>query len=91
MLAGAAIGAYTQDPTEHPVAGLVGLGIGAYVGNSINVEVVGMTDRAKPASESIRIDSSKIGRAEPQFDQIYKSVNRQLRRASRFDKTPNVS
>ena len=90
MLAGAAIGAYTQDPTEHPVAGLVGLGIGAYVGNSINVEVVGMTDRAKPASESIRIDSSKIGRAEPQFDQIYKSVNRQLRRASRFDNSPKV-
>ena len=29
ILAGAAIGAYTQDPVDNPIAGLTGLGIGA--------------------------------------------------------------
>ena len=90
MLAGAAIGAYTQDPTEHPVAGVVGMGIGAYVGNSIKAEVVAKTNVAKVQSENIRVDLDKVGRADPAFEKFHRAINKRHRQASRFSNSAEV-
>ena len=90
MLAGAAIGAYTQDPTEHPVAGVVGMGIGAYVGNSIKAEVIAKTNVAKVQSENIRVDLDKVGRADPTFEKFHRAINKRHRQASRFSNSAEV-
>lgn len=37
MLAGAAIGAFTQDPENHPITGMAGMGIGAYIGGNLEI------------------------------------------------------
>ena len=57
IMAGAAIGAFTQDPTDHPIAGVVGLGIGAYMGSVIKPQIIGNTIGALPESSRIKINS----------------------------------
>lgn len=37
LLGGAIIGAMSQDPEDHPIASALGMGIGAYVGNSLQI------------------------------------------------------
>ena len=51
MLAGAALGAYTQDPENHPIMGLAGVGIGAYVG--ANLQIVREIPKAKNRADRL--------------------------------------
>ena len=37
VIIGGAIGAYTQNPEDHPIAAIAGMGLGAYVGNEIEI------------------------------------------------------
>ena len=37
MIGGAILGAMSQDPEDHPIAAALGMGIGAYVGNSLQI------------------------------------------------------
>ena len=65
ILAGAAIGAYTQDPVDNPIAGLTGLGIGALTGSMIEPVVVGrrlaQSTLNRPSSISYNESAVKSG------------------------------
>lgn len=84
ILAGAAIGGWTQDPIESPLAASIGVGIGAFVGSQIEAEVVGtVPSRHRPNRSGVRnihIDTSQLG----QPSDASRSAARMLSRASRL-------
>ena len=90
IMAGAAIGAFTQDPTDHPIAGVVGLGIGAYMGSVIKPQIIGNTIGALPESSRIKINSGNIEEKTYTSRSIADRVEEYDRRLKRMDNSSDV-
>lgn len=90
LLAGAAVGAYTQDPTEHPLAGLTGAAIGAYVGNNIKLEVVGKSREAMTSAEAIRIDPTKLTDEYDFSESVYRTLQKRYKHINKLQDRLNL-
>ena len=97
IIAGAALGASTQDPIQNPVAGFMGLGIGAYVGSKFSPKIVReITDvhdtisRGGVSIPKIRIDESKLSSKSLSLDRTAKTISRYTQRIQNAKNKPEA-
>lgn len=89
-IAGAAIGAYTQDPIDNPIAGTVGLGIGAYIGSTIKPEIIGKEAPLVKPESVFRVSQSDLQKVSIEYEAASNSLVNTLRSINRVSNKGKV-
>ena len=88
VLGGAAAGLMANDPTDSPISTIVGIGLGALVGSSIEVVRRASPNRERRGADSIKIDQTMLNR---EANKVYTNEDYERSMANQARKHNSVS